>query len=205
MGLMAKDKGGASFELVAAGVHHAICYGVVDLGTQYSELYNNDSRKVLIMWELPHERITIDGKDLPRAISRRFTLSLNSKANLRAILESWRSRGFTEKELEGFDIKNLLGVNCQLSVIHEVYKDKTGKDRTTAKVTAVMPLGKGQEKRKAENEFNYFNFEEGTEIPENLPDWVVEIIHKSAEVNTENLPPPEKQPQKQAEDDQIPF
>jgi hypothetical protein len=160
------------------------------------------------MWELPHERITIDGKDLPRAISRRFTLSLNSKATLRSILESWRTRAFTDKELEGFDIKNLLGVNCQLSVIHEVYKDKGGKDKTTAKVTAVMPLGKGQEKKMPENEFNYFSFDEGKAIPENLPDWVVEIIHKSAEVNevnTDNLSPPEKQSQKPVEDDDIPF
>jgi len=204
MGLIAKDKGGGNFEMIPAGVHHAICYGVIDLGTQYSELYNNDSRKVMLIWELPEERITIDGKDLPRAISRRFTLSLNSKATLRAILESWRSRAFTEKELEGFDLKTIIGANCQVSVVHETYT-RNGQQKTSAKVAAVMPLGKGVTKRKAENEAQYFSFDDGMEIPEGLPEWIVEIIHKSAEVNTENLPPPEKQPQKQAEDENIPF
>jgi hypothetical protein len=177
MGLVAKDKGGG-FDPVEAGVHHAICYGVVDLGTQFSEVYNNETHKVLIVWELPFERIVIEGKDLPRAISRRFTLSLGTKANLRGVLESWRGRSFTEKELEGFDLKNLLGANCQINVIHN-----TNNGKTYANVSAVMPLPKGTEKRKNENEYQYFSMEDGIEIPDNLPEWMRDVISKSSECN----------------------
>ena len=195
---MAKDNGGG-FEPVEPGVHHAICYGVVDLGTQFSEVYNNESHKVLIMWELPFERITIEGKDLPRAISRRFTLSINKKAKLREVLESWRGRAFTDKDLEGFDIKNLLGVNCQVNVIHN-----TNNGKTYANVSSVIPLSKGVEKRKPENEFQYFSMEEGMEIPEGLPEWISTIIQKSAEFNPGAHPAIGEHDQRETEDD-IPF
>jgi hypothetical protein len=207
MGLMVKSKGGTDFQPVDAGVHHAVCYGMIDLGHQYNPMYNKDEHKIMIMWELPHERIQIDGKDLPRAISRKFTMSLSPKSNLRPFLESWRSQPFTNQQLDdGWDIKAIIGANCQLSIIHETFKDKAGKDKTVAKISAVMPLPKGTAKLKTETEEQYFSFEDGMDVPENLPEWVKEIIHKSSELNTENLPPPEKQPQKQAEDDSsIPF
>ncbi|GAG46718.1 unnamed protein product, partial [marine sediment metagenome] len=34
------------------------------------------------MWEIPAERIEIEGKDLPRAISKKYRVSLHKKANL---------------------------------------------------------------------------------------------------------------------------
>jgi len=104
-------------------MHKAICYGVYDLGTQFNETFGNKNHKVLLQWELPEARIDIqkDGEDLnlPRAQSKIYTLSLHEKANLRKDLESWRGKSFTATELEGFDLKNLLGVDCQLQVIHK--------------------------------------------------------------------------------------
>jgi hypothetical protein len=112
MPIIASDKGGSDFEPIPAGSHQAVCYGVVDLGTQMS---NNpqfaDARKVCILWELPQERGKFKDKedqskmvDRPRAISAVYTLSLGTKANLRKVLESWRAKQFTEDELKGFDI-----------------------------------------------------------------------------------------------------
>ena len=86
-------------------------------------------------------QIEIEGKDLPRAISREYTLSLHKKANLRADLESWRGKGFTDRELEGFDLENILGKNCMLNIIH-----KQTEKAIYANIVSVMPLMKNMQK-----------------------------------------------------------
>jgi hypothetical protein len=200
MGLMAKDSGGG-YDPVEAGVYHGICYAVVDLGTQFSTVYNTESRKVLLMWELPTERIKVKGEDLPRAINRTFTLSLNKKANLRQFLESWRGKEFTEAELKGFDMKNLIGVNCQLNIIHSTRNGKTYAD-----VASATPLLKGTEKRALENAPLYFSFDDNMELPEHCPDWVAERVQKSAESTGRPGPDLGQHDQTGApKDDDIPF
>ena len=112
MPLFAKNKGGEEFDVIPEAIHHAICYGVYDLGTHINPTFGKSEHKVLIQWELPGQRIDIEkeGKmvNLPRAISKRYTLSLHKKANLRKDLESWRGKSFTEQEEEAFDIIKLL-------------------------------------------------------------------------------------------------
>jgi hypothetical protein len=109
MPLTAKKTGGSDFpaiEAPKAGMHDAICCWVVDLGTQKNTAYDIDQHKVLITWELPRETFEADGGVfVPKVLSKFYTLSLHQKANLRSDLESWRSEGFTEAELEGFDLK----------------------------------------------------------------------------------------------------
>lgn len=187
MALTASDKGGQEYDPVPAGIHQAICYGIVDLGTQDAGRYA-PRRKVLFIWELPHERGTFerDGeqKDLPRAISQQYTLSLNEKANLRHALEAWRSRPFTEEELRGFDLKTVLGANCQLTVVHNY---SPAKKKTYANVASVSPLGRGMEKLEAENPLLWFSMEEIDDLtkfkkPSNMPDWVFNLIGQSEEV-----------------------
>ncbi len=189
MSLIAKDKGGADFTPIAAGMHHAICYGVVDIGTQPSMNPRFPARrKVVFIWELPDERADfereIDGEkrrvNLPRAISSRFTLSLAPKSNLRPMLESWRGRPFTEQELEGFDLHNVCGTNCLLNIVHEV---KDGK--TYANVKTVNPLPKGMPKRTAENPPLKFSLDDvkgaAVSFPSNMPDWIKAAIMSSDE------------------------
>ena len=181
MALYAKDEGGKDFDPVPAGIHVAICTAVYDLGTQFNEKFNNHTRKVLIQWELPDQRITIQDKDsgqdldLPRVISKTYTLSLHEKANLRKELEGWRGKSFTEQELEGFDILKLLGVCCQIQIIHK----KTEK-RTYANIVAIFPLPKEQWKE-PENPLRSFSFDDGGKIPDGTPDWIKEIICGSDE------------------------
>ena len=180
MGLMATDKGGSDFEPISQGLHHAICNGLYDLGTQFNETFGNWSHKVLICWELPEERIDIekDGQklNLPRATSKRYTLSLGEKANLRKDLETWRGKAFTAQELSGFDVKNILGKNCLLQIIH-----RTKGDKTYANVSAVMPLMKGTSSKESENPIRYFAFGDSNEIPEGVPEWITKEIQASKE------------------------
>lgn len=76
---------------------------------------------MLVFWELPNEfyEYEHEGKTerKPFTVSKFYTNSLNEKATLRADLESWRGRAFTENELRGFDLENILGKPCMVTVI----------------------------------------------------------------------------------------
>ena len=117
---------------VPTGVHNARCVRVIDLGTQRNDYGGNITfkRQVLIIWEVPDQM----SNDQPMTISKFYTLSLHEKSNLGMDLTSWRGRPFTEQEKEGFDITKLIGVPCQINVMH----NDSGKE----KVSSVMPLGK---------------------------------------------------------------
>lgn len=177
MGLTAKDKGGRDFEPVEEGLHHAICYGVIDIGTQFNSKFGKWVHQCYITFELPEQRIKIDGRDMPRAISKKFTVSLHEKAELRKYLQTWRGKAFSQEELQGFDIKNLIGVNCFIQIIHSQKNDKT-----FANIAGIIPLPKGTVKRELENERVYFSFEDGmVNIPANTPGWIADQIKSAKE------------------------
>jgi hypothetical protein len=125
MKLPAPTEGG-SFERPPAGMFPAICYRIIDIGTQPEE-YNGETklkRKVIVYWEIHDpEATTSDGR--PMSISKKYTYSMHEKATLRADLESWRGKKFNDVECVQFDIENLLGQACYLSII-ETKSKKTG-------------------------------------------------------------------------------
>lgn len=177
---IAKDNS-APRDPIPAGTHHAVCYAVVDLGTQrpnpgskYPD--KGPERKVMFLFELPEERKTYeyDGKQVerPMAISKEFTLSLHEKAALRKFLVSWRGRQFTSEELKGFDLKNVLGANCLLNVVH--------KDNGYEDISSVMRLPKSAEAKLAENELVNYDIE-NDEMPKTLPEWIRKKIAKAEE------------------------
>ena len=152
MAIIAKAGGSGPSILPPAGIQHAVCAFVEDVGDEYSEMFNKTDRKVVIIWELAEripetytdsagneQPVSQDIVGRPFMLSKSYTLSLGKKANLRRDLESWRGKQFTEAELEGFDIEVLKGKACMLNVIHEA-KDGGG---TRAKIAAVTPPMKG--------------------------------------------------------------
>ncbi len=184
MSLIAKENSGANIEPIAPGVYVAVCYGLIDLGTHLNPLFGNEAHKVLVQWEIPEVRgdFDRDGQkvSLPRAISKRYTLSLSEKANLRRDLESWRGRKFTAQELAGFDLRNLLGAACQLQIVHETNKE----GRTFGTIAAIMALPKGMPKPAPENPQAFFSFEEAGAnpvLPAGVPEWITKIITESNE------------------------
>jgi len=179
MPLTATEGGGGDRQIVAAGPKIARCYLICDIGTQ-ENTYAGDLKivhQVVVGWEIPAERITIKDRDLPVAISKLYTLSLHEKANLRKDLDSWRGKSFTGDELGGFDLKNVLGVPCQLQVVHR----EGGNGKMYANVATVMGVPAGLDVPAAENPAQYFSLEEGGDIPENIPQWIVDKIHESHE------------------------
>ena len=178
MGLNAREPEQKEFQLVSEGVHIGICIGVIDLGTQYSQVFDRETRKVLIMWEIPDETVVIDEKVLPMAISKTYTLSLHEKAQLRKDIELWRGKALTQEQLEkGIDLKELFGKACQLQVIHA----QGNNDKTYANISSIMALPKGTKIPKPVNEFKYFSFEDEMDISDNIPNWIQEIIKQSKE------------------------
>ncbi len=130
------------------GLHPGICVDVIDLGLVPSEW--GEKPKVRLVFQLglfQEDGITEDLNpdfDPPRRfeVRRDFGNSLSEKSHLRPFLESWRGRKFTPKELEGFDLEKLLGVNCQLQIIHAI----TDAGKTYANIQAAVPLGRGMVK-----------------------------------------------------------
>lgn len=124
---------------IEAGTYPAVCYGLIDLGEQYNKTYDKWSPKILLMWELPGEKIDLGGDEpVSRTISRSYTCSLNEKSALRRDLAAWRGRDFTDDELRAFDLRNIVGVPCLLNIIHREYDG-----RTYAEVSAIMKMPKG--------------------------------------------------------------
>jgi hypothetical protein len=128
MAIVAKATGG-NFIPAPEGTHSAVCVDVVDLGLLEVKWKNElkIQHKVKVVWQIDEDMQ--DGK--PFLVSKRYTLSLHEKAALRKDLEAWRGRAFTEEELKGFDVENVLGVPCLLNIIHNgasgtVYANVTG-------------------------------------------------------------------------------
>ena len=182
-----KAESKSNSEPVPAGIHQAVCYAIIDLGTQDP---NNPkfkaSRKVLIIWELPHETINTPDGSKPRVISCEYTLSIGKKANLRAVLESWRGKQFTPEELSGFDLKKLLGANCQLNVIHKA--GKVDPSRTYARIQGVVPLVKGMSPAKPVSDLIFWDIPENgvINIPDSIPEWIRGKIVASEEYKERN-------------------
>ena len=182
---------------IPAGLQLARCYGVFDTGTHHDTMYDKDKRECVVVFEVPSVRIKIqkegeEEKDLPRAISQKYTISLHEKANLRKHLESWRGRAFTTEELAGFDLKNIVDKPCLLNIIHN-----TPADVTYANISTITPLMTGMEPAKAENAAAFFSFDdcvEGVEpdFPEGMPAWIVEQAKESREYKS--LMNPQKAP-----------
>jgi hypothetical protein len=206
MALIAKDSGGGNFELTPAGNHIGVCYMVCDLGDQETT-FNGETktqRKVRISWELPGELMS-DGR--PFSVSKNYTLSLSEKANLRKDLESWRGRAFTDEELAGFDLFNVLGKACMVNVIHE-----SANNKTYAVVASVASLPKGMPAPKPINALVAFSLEDenARDIFVKLPDWLQQKINtrglfQSGQQVSAQPTPPASAYADDADFDDIPF
>lgn len=177
--LLAKDAGG-DFDQAPIGNHIAICYQVIDLGFQ-EEVYQDQVKsvhKIFLAWELCSELME-NGN--PFSVNNFYTLSLSNKSNLRPMLESWRGKAFTESELEGFDLKNILGAPCMLNVIH---KPRKKDNALRAVIGSVSPLVKGMTKPVMANEPLFYSIDDDVNglVFNRLPEWLQKKINRTPAV-----------------------
>ena len=175
MSLIVNGSSASNYDPIPEGTHLAVCNMIVDLGMQYNETYKNTSRKVLIGWELPEEHIELEDGEHTRTISKRYTASLSESSNLRQDLAAWRSRDFTPEELAAFDLRNIIGKSCLLTIIH---KDSNGK--TYANIQSVSALPKGMQKGELSEGATLFDLDtDPLDAVDLLPKWIADIIKKS--------------------------
>ena len=158
-----------NYEKCSTGLHQAVCVFVNDIGTQVGE-YNGERKelpKVIVSWEI--KETMKDGEFAGKRfmLSKYYTKSLHEKANLTKDLENWRGKKFSQEELNGFDLDNLIGVNCYLNVIET--------EKGSRKISAILPLPKEIEKIKADQ----------TEMSENFKKWIDGERAKSLEMQPE--------------------
>lgn len=124
----------------SAGTHQCVCCQVVDIGDQVDKFNGKEIivHKVVVLWEINEQRE--DGKRF--TVSRRYTLSLSAKSNLRKMLQSWRGKQFTPEELDGFDLSKLIGANGMMTLMPTTRTDGTeGRE-----ISALTPIPKDTQK-----------------------------------------------------------
>lgn len=168
---------GSKIPPIEPGTYPAVCVSIIDIGEQYNEQFDNNTRKVIFQWEIPTEKILVEGEEKPRMISETYTASIGEKATLRKTLESWRGRPFSPDELKGFDLENVLGAPCLITILHK----ENSKGNTFAKISAVTRLPKGYTVEPAETSYTLFSLDD-TDAMEKmaaLPEWIQNRIKES--------------------------
>lgn len=201
-------------EVIPAGVHTAVCYGIIDLGVQVATFNDETSiqRKIMLLFELPDETYENEsGEAIPRVISKQYTLSLHPRSSLNKMIATWRNKPFTDEEIKaGFDLSQIIGWGAQLSISNE--KSKQGKPY--AKIEGIMGLPKGFPAPKPTQKIRFdLDEPDALETMTMLPNWLQEIIKKSetykAMTGETDLPFSDAQVQPNQEifdnDDDLPF
>ena len=175
MSMIASDNGGQTIEKLENGVYTAVSSAIIDLGLQRNEQFGKTQRKFMMIWNILDEDVEINGEKLPRTISKEYSFSLNEKSTLRKDLQAWRGKPFSEEELQGFNILNILNRACQLQIILEEKNNKKYNN-----IAGIMSLPRGMKVDGLDNTY-YFDMT-NAETWENyckIPNWIQDKIKKA--------------------------
>jgi len=181
--IKAKSGGSTQKELIPKGMHIAICYSMVHVGTVQWEYMGEVkySDKIRITWELPKltKVFNEESGEQPFVISKEYTLSMHEKSNLTADLQSWRGKDFTPQEADDFDVTTLLGIPCTLNIVHKEAKN----GNTYSNVGNVNPVMAGMDIPPQSNPNFEFNYDESFDLNwlESQPDFIKEMIKSTPE------------------------
>lgn len=157
---------GEGFPIPTAGTHPAVLAAIVDLGTHEDADRKTgrkyEKRRVYFCWEVEDA----DAAGGPRFfVATDYTLSFGERAKLRALVENWSGKKFSEGE--EFDISKLLGKPCFLQIVHKTAS--TG--REVAQIVGASKLPKGvQAIKPTHGPFSLDLSEGGTAA--DLPEWL---------------------------------
>lgn len=176
----------------------AVCTAVIDLGEQYTQFEKQKQGtykpQCMFIFEIPDERVEVDGESKPRWIStKRFTAILSEKSGLFKFLTSWGN-----KDIENIDLTSVLGRGAVLTISQKEKTDGTKYNN----IEGIAGLPKGIPAPKPESELLAFDADEpDMEVLAKLPEWIQKLIEKSTQF-AENPPmqevaPPENTTNKQ--------
>lgn len=175
MSMMVRSEGNSEIKQLEPGVYTGIATAIIDLGIQENMTYGKQQRKAIIVWNVVGETVKVNDEELPRVISKEYTMSLGEKSTLRKDLEAWRGRPFTTEELQGFDLKNILNVPCQLQINQQ---EKNGKTYTN--IAAIISIPKGMSVAPVDNVYIFDTYDLTTwENYDKIANWIKEKIKKA--------------------------
>jgi hypothetical protein len=172
----AKPEGtGGSYECCPADNYPGAIVGLFDVGT-HAETFNGetkDSHKVIFVYELSETQA--NGK--PFILAEKYTLSLNSKAKMKKVLEALHGR--TIAEGEKISLRQLAGMACMVNVGNtETVKD--GKPRKYHNILGISKLPKGMPPFKPTLEPVLWSVKQDEPFPISL-DWLPLIYGQTIE------------------------
>jgi len=91
--------------------------GIVEVNGVYTNVPDEVKQRETIWLGFELDQMTPE-EDKPLSIRKKFTASIHERATLRIFLERWRGRPFTDAEKQKFDTESLVGVPCQLNIVH---------------------------------------------------------------------------------------
>jgi hypothetical protein len=204
-----------TYKLIEEGTYMARVYSVVCLGLHDIEWQGQKKTqsKVRVTWELPTELIEYekDGKKVsaPSVVGKEYTFSMGEKANLRKVVEQVIGTSLRDDEAEGFDIFNLLGMPCMLSIAHKPKKDGSGK---YAIINSIATPMKGMTVPPQVNPTVKFDIAEWDEkVFATLPPFIKDRIMESYEKRKIDRPAPKEDlatieyPEQDINPEDIPF
>ena len=233
------ESGGGDFPKLEPGIYHGTCYSIIDLGESDQEYKGVVSKKkrVHLGFEIteaidPSTNTVMMEDGRPFGAFKTYTASLFEAATLRKDLESWRGKSFTEEELAGFDMDNLIGCTAKIEI--GLTKKSDFGEGGNPKIMALREPKDGIKKVETHNDIVLFdidvycaeftgNSSEETkamcDVFESLNDWHKRDIEASyqwmaakqkfedtpVEKLMEEMPPEETNNKDDFKDDNIPF
>lgn len=167
---------GNSYELPPEGTHIAVCYRVIDLGTQQINWQGSVKHKpkIMISWELPDE-LMANGE--PFTVHNQYILSNSEKSTLMKHLQAWRGVPFNDNDLGQFKIESLLGKACLLSINH----NETDKGKFS-NIVSISRLMKGMTPKELVNGMVHLDLKDfNGPVYETLSEGLKNTISKSPE------------------------
>lgn len=182
MAILATNKK-AEFDLIDTGSYVARVWQMIQIGN-IAGFEGAIQNKVRIGFELPTElKVFKEEKgEQPRVISQEYTLSFHEKSKLRKVIEACDPNALKVGEdgfLEEFDIEQLIGKECLITIAHKPKKDGSG---IYAYVDGATRLPKGMKCPEAINPpvvLSYDKWDEAVFLKQ--PDFIREKIMSSQE------------------------
>jgi hypothetical protein len=169
------------YPLCPSGTFMARVVRLVYLGTQQTSWQGQEKKtpQINISFELPTELYEFkEGESKkPFVISNTYSHMMGKKAKLRPITEAILGVALKDEEAYAFDHDELIGLPCQLTVVH------TEKDGNTyANIGSVSPLLKGVVMPPQVNESKILSFDKwNDELFKSLPEFLRTKITASPE------------------------
>lgn len=185
-----KPQNEAPSELIPAGMHPALLYGIIDMGTHTDtfEGQTSNRHKIKLMWELDTDPKMSDGR--PFAISKDYTITagkwgpyIAKTSGLFALLKGWM--GWDEKMIRLGNLGQCMGKPCLIQIGHKQGKKDTTK--TYAEILNITPLMKGMVPPEPVNKQVVFELGKSLNEPgegfDELPEWIQSRILSCLEFN----------------------